>query len=82
METKERIRGFILESVLAGSSSTGIADNDSFMDKGIIDSTGILELVAFIQDEFKIDVRDEELIPDNFDSVAKLSSYISRKTGG
>ena len=82
MEVRDRIRDFILESVLAGSSSIGVADDDSFMDKGLIDSTGILELVAFIQDEFKIDVRDEELIPDNFDSVAKLSSYISRKTGG
>lgn len=82
MDVKERIRGFILENVLAGSSSTGIADDDSFMDTGIIDSTGILELVAFIQDEFKIEVRDDELVPDNFDSIAKLSGYISRKTGG
>ncbi len=81
MEVKDRIRNFILETVLAGSRSNGIADDDSFMDNGIIDSTGILELVAFIQDEWNVEVRDSELIPDNFDSVAKLSSYISRKTG-
>lgn len=81
MDAKETIRTFILESVLAGSKTNGIADDDSFMDKGIIDSTGILELVAFIQDTFKIEVRDDELVPDNFDSVEKLSRYISRKAG-
>jgi len=82
VDVKETIRAFILESVLAGSKTTGIADDDSFMDKGIIDSTGILELVAFIQDTFKIEVRDDELVPDNFDSVEKLSRYLSRKAGG
>jgi acyl carrier protein len=82
LDAKERIRSFILETVLAGSRTSDIADDDSFMDKGIIDSTGILELVAFIQDEWKFEVRDEELVPDNFDSIAKLSGYISRKTGG
>lgn len=81
MDAKETIRTFILESVLAGSKTAGIADDDSFMDKGIIDSTGILELVAFIQDTFKIEVRDDELVPDNFDSVEKLSRYIARKAG-
>lgn len=81
MDAKETIRTFILESVLAGSKTTGIADDDSFMDKGIIDSTGILELVAFIQDTFTIEVRDDELVPDNFDSVEKLSRYIARKAG-
>lgn len=82
MDVKDRIRDFILETVLAGSRSNGIADDASFMDNGIMDSTGILELVAFIQDEWEIEVRDNELVPDNFDSIAKLSSYISRKTSG
>jgi acyl carrier protein len=78
---KEKIRTFILENILAGSRGATLDDNDSFLEKGIIDSTGILELVAFIEDEFKIQVRDEELVPDNFDSVSKLAGYITTKIG-
>ena len=81
MAVNEKIRSFILENVLAGSRGTTLDDNDSFLEKGIIDSTGILELVSFIEDEFKIQVRDEELVPDNFDSVSKLAGYITTKIG-
>jgi acyl carrier protein len=78
---KENIRSFILETVLAGARGATLNDNDSFLESGIIDSTGILELVSYIEDEFKINVKDEELIPDNFDSVSKLASYITTKIG-
>jgi len=78
---KEKIRTFILENILAGSRGATLDDNDSFLEKGIIDSTGILELVSFIEDEFKIQVRDEELVPDNFDSVSKLAGYVTTKIG-
>ena len=81
MAAKEKIRTFILENILAGSRGATLDDNDSFLEKGIIDSTGILELVAFIEDEFKIQVRDEELVPDNFDSVSKLAGYVTTKIG-
>jgi len=77
----EKIRSFILENILAGSRGATLDDNDSFLEKGIIDSTGILELVSFIEDEFKIQVRDEELVPDNFDSVSKLAGYITTRIG-
>ena len=81
MAVNEKIRTFILENILAGSRGATLDDNDSFLEKGIIDSTGILELVAFIEDEFKIQVRDEELVPDNFDSVSKLAGYVTTKIG-
>ena len=81
MAAKEKIRTFILENILAGSRGATLDDNDSFLEKGIIDSTGILELVSFIEDEFKIQVRDEELVPDNFDSVSKLAGYITTRIG-
>ena len=81
MAVNEKIRSFILENILAGSRGATLDDNDSFLEKGIIDSTGILELVAFIEDEFKIQVRDEELVPDNFDSVSKLAGYVTTKIG-
>lgn len=82
MESKELIRGFIKDNFLLGSSNKSFQDDDSFLENGIIDSTGILELVSFIEEKFSIDVRDEELVPDNFDSVDRLADYISRKAAG
>jgi len=79
VDNKERIRSFILEHALLGTSNDSFKDDDSFLEKGIIDSTGILELVAFIEENFGFEVKDEELVPDNFDSVNKLSQYIERK---
>jgi acyl carrier protein len=78
---KDRIRSYIMENILLGSADEVIADGDSFLEKGIIDSTGILELVGFVEDEFGIEVSDEELIPENFDSVEKLAVYIDNKMG-
>ncbi len=82
MAVNEKIRSFILDTMLAGTHGAALDDNDSFFEKGIIDSTGILELVSFIEDEFKIQIRDEELVPDNFDSVSKVADYITAKIGG
>ncbi len=78
---KDQIRTYIMENILLGSADQSIADDDSFLEKGIIDSTGILELVAFVEDEFDIEVGDEELIPDNFDSIEKLAVYTRGKIG-
>lgn len=80
MDTKAKLRDFIIENFLFGNEDAGLDDTDSFLDKGIIDSTGILEVVGFIEDEFGFEVADEELIPENFDSVDKLVAYIQTKT--
>ncbi len=82
MDVSVKIRSFILDTVLAGAREGALDNNDSFLDKGIIDSTGILELVSFVEEEFKIEVKDEELVPDNFDSVSRLSDYVTRKIDG
>ncbi len=82
MKMNDKIRTYIMENILLGSADHPIADDDSFLEKGIIDSTGILELVAFVEDEFAIEVEDEELIPDNFDSIGKLAAYTEMKIGG
>jgi acyl carrier protein len=73
---REQLREFIIENFLFGSEENGLHDDDSFLETGIIDSTGILELVSFIEEKFEFEVDDEDLIPDNFDSVNKLTSYI------
>ena len=82
MEITEQIRTYILQNILLGSAEKTLADDDSFLEKGLIDSTGILELVSFVEDEFGIEVGDEELIPDNFDSVGKLAVYVQSKRAG
>ena len=79
MEASFKIRNFILENILIGSDNSAFDDNDSFLEKGLIDSTGILELVSFLEEEFDIEVKDAELVPDNFDSLSKLSSYVESK---
>jgi acyl carrier protein len=76
---KEKIRDFITKNFLFGSSDSVLADSDSFLDKGIIDSTGMLELVAFLEESFGVRVEDEELVPENLDSVDRLAGFITRK---
>ena len=77
-ETRDKIRDFIVENFLFGSDD-GLEDNISFLDEGIIDSTGILELVDFLEEEFGIAVEDEELVPENLDSIKNVTEYLERK---
>lgn len=75
---KNKIRSFIIENFLFGQDE-GLKDDSSFLDGGIIDSTGILELVNFLEEEFSISVLDEELIPENLDSINNVVKYLERK---
>lgn len=79
MSTVEKLRRYVLETYLFTTDDKALANNDSFLDKGIIDSTGILELVMFLEQEFKVQVADEELLPDNLDSIERLARFIERK---
>ncbi len=75
------IRDFIAETFFVGDESDELADTDSFMQKGIIDSTGVLELTSFLEEKYELTVEDEEMIPENLDSVANLVGFITRKMG-
>ena len=75
---RPEIRRFISENFLFGQERE-FADGDSFLENGIIDSTGVLELVAFLDEKYGIAVSDEELLPQNLDSVANLAAFIARK---
>ena len=79
METREILRKFIIENFLFGNEDAPLNAAESFLESGIIDSTGILEVVGFLEDEFEFEVTDEELVPDNFDSIDKLIAYIGNK---
>lgn len=78
MDIRNKIRTFIVENFLFGKDN-GLNDETSFLDDGIIDSTGILELVSFMEEEFSIKVEDEELIPENLDSIKNVVAYLERK---
>jgi len=77
-ETRDKIRAFIMENFLFGNDQ-GLNDDTSFLDEGIIDSTGILELVSFLEEEFGISVEDEEILPENLDSIKNVVAYLERK---
>jgi len=76
---REEVREFIFKNFLFDDSGDSLDDNDSFLEKGIIDSTGMLELVAFLEEKFGVRIEDEELVPENLDSVARLVDFITRK---
>jgi len=78
MDIKAKIRAFIVENFLFGKDE-GLNDETSFLDEGIIDSTGILELVSFMEEEFHIKVEDEELVPENLDSIKNVVAYLEKK---
>jgi acyl carrier protein len=74
-----KIRNFILDNFLFTEDENALGNDDSFMEKGIIDSTGILEVIKFIEEDFVFKVNDEELIPENLDSINNLAAFIQRK---
>ena len=73
------LRGFILNNFLFGQNGHVLQDDDSLLEQGIIDSTGVLELVSFLERDYRLTIEDEELIPENLDSVANLASFVRRK---
>ncbi len=75
----QEIRQFIIEQFLFGQGGQDLADDDSFLEKGIIESTRVLELITFIEETYTITVEDEEIIPENLDSINILVDFITRK---
>ncbi|MEZ5550305.1 MAG: acyl carrier protein [Pseudomonadales bacterium] len=79
MSIESKIRCYILENYLFSDDESSLGNEDSFLDKGILDSTGILEVIYFIEEEFGVSVADEEMIPENLDSVSRIVNYIQSK---
>jgi len=80
MNAEQQLRNYILENFLFTNDQSVLSNNDSFLNKGILDSTGILELIYFLEDEFGIKVEDDEMIPENLDSIVNLVAFINQKT--
>jgi len=79
-DRKKQIKNFIIQNFLFGKAN-GLKDGTSFLEEGIIDSTGVLELVTFLEENFDIQVADEDLIPENLDSINNVTAYLERKIG-
>lgn len=75
MSTRERIRAFISEAFFVDS----FGDEDSFLRTGVLDSMGMLQLIAFLEKEFAVKVKDDELLPENLDSLTRVSAFVERK---
>jgi len=73
------IKAFIISNFLFGQEGNGFADDQSFLETGVIDSTGLLELVSFVEDKYGIAIGDRELVPENLDSLRNISSFVARK---
>lgn len=73
------VREFVTDSFLFGRTNVSLDGDDSLLEEGLIDSTGVLELVMFIEDKFDVTVEDEDLVPDNLDSINRLISFIETK---
>ena len=80
-EIKEQVREYIVDNFLFGSDE-GLKDDASFLDEGIIDSTGVLELVTFLENTYSITVDDDELIPENLDSITSVVNFVKCKQNG
>jgi acyl carrier protein len=78
-DLKQSIRAFIETSFLFRESREGLTDGESLLGAGLIDSTGILELVTYLESAFGIVVQDEEIVPENLDSVDQIAAYVIRK---
>ncbi|MEP7456476.1 acyl carrier protein [Phyllobacterium sp. SB3] len=77
---KTQIRAFIIENYLFGDTSHPLDDATSLIENDIIDSTGVLELVTYLEDTFQISVHDSEIVPSNLDSISSIASYVASKT--
>lgn len=76
---KDGIRGYILNNYLFSTDESALDDNISLMETGVLDSTGILEIIMYLEDTFGIEVADEEMVPENLDSVTNIVAFVKRK---
>ncbi|MHB8254065.1 MAG: acyl carrier protein [Acidiferrobacter sp.] len=77
---RDQVKDYISDNFLMGLQDTAITDHASFLDLGIIDSTGVIELIAFLEETYGISVEDAEMVPENLDSLSAIDTFVARKT--
>jgi acyl carrier protein len=76
---KATVRAYIVENFIMDGNADHITDTDSFMEKHVVDSTGFLELVTFLEETYGLIVEDEDMVPENLDSLDNIAAYVVRK---
>jgi acyl carrier protein len=77
---KSQVRAFIVENFLFGDDSTPLGDEQSLIESDMVDSTGILELVSFLEERFGVAMADADIVPANLDSIARIAAFVARKS--
>jgi len=77
--TEQELRAFVRSNFLYGQDDGDLGVDDSFLDRGIIDSTGVLELVAFLEEHYEIKIDDEDVVPGNLDSIGNILRFLEKK---
>jgi acyl carrier protein len=80
MELEKQIRDFVIGNFYVADPSS-LGDGDSLLEQGVMDSTGVMELIEFLQRTFDFQVADAEMVPENLESIARISAYVTRKVG-
>lgn len=80
MPVDEQVRQYILENFLFSNDKSLLGLDESFLERGLIDSTGMLEVILFLEETFGVKAADDEMIPENLDSVRKIAGFVQRKT--
>lgn len=80
-EISAKVRAFVVSNFYV-AVATALSDEASLLDQGVIDSTGVLEVVGFLEQEFGVQVADDEMVPDNLDSISRITAYVERKSKG
>jgi acyl carrier protein len=78
-QIESAVKQFVADKFMFGQGGDKLANDTSFLETGLIDSTGVLELVMFLEEKFRVKVADEEMLPENLDSVRAIAAYVSRK---
>ena len=78
IQTREKVRGYILENLMFSNNDDDLVDGTSLLDRGIIDSTCVLEIVLYLEEQFQVQVKDSDMLPSNFDSVDNIVGFVSR----
>ena len=78
-QIEQELHQFVVDNFLFGDGGKQLSNDDSFLEKGLIDSMGILTMVSFVQDTYAVSVADEELVPENWDSVRRIARFVQSK---
>lgn len=79
MRVNDRIRGFIIQELMHGENGAALADEESLLERGIVDSLGLLQILAFLEQEYHLTVQDGDIIPENFESVNAITGFVETR---